>query len=101
MVEAVTAPINAATTSLLELIDLSTKWFHAGEVQPNINLEEENYRFVKKQAINEGCSIDSVINKILKEVINRCSEESRTTRNQFPVSKGLRSFTSEVVDAIE
>ena len=70
-------------------------------VRLTINLDEDLYRMAKSMAIAEDCSISAAVNKLLHRGVSDSIKKQKRKRNQFPISRGHRPFTSEDVYAIE
>jgi hypothetical protein len=77
-------------------IDRSSPLHHGALVRLTLNLDDDLYRAAKSMAIAQECSISAAVNHLLQRAING-SVKKQKKRNQFPVSKGRRPFSSEDV----
>ncbi len=68
-----------------------------------VNLDEDLYVLAKSIAKSEGVSISSVLNRLLRKSQEQSSRPGRRakSRNGFPVVRGSRPVTPELVDEIE
>lgn len=70
----------------------------------SVNLEEPYYRAAKALAKAEDCSLSAAVNRLVRAGFERLDQRrapSPRAGMPFPVSRGARPITSEMVDNID
>ena len=69
----------------------------------SVNLEEPHYRAAKALAQSENISLSRAVNKLISLGFERAQvvEEPESDYQSFPVSKGARRVTSDMIEALE